>query len=146
MNSPTLVAFLLLAVTQAQTLRQAQTPRSTGAPVPYTIESNLPTQKVGVDDLILVSVVDCPELTGTFRVAANGTLPLPVFKQSMESELRRYLKVHLCKFRAWRDDGATRSQVAIYYESRRPRNARRDATRLGVAIFSEETSAAGLRS
>jgi polysaccharide biosynthesis/export protein len=79
MNPLALFAFLLVAVAQGQT------PRVPGQPASYTLESNLPTQKVGVDDLISVSVVDCPELTRTFRVAANGTLPLPLLEQPIKA-------------------------------------------------------------
>ena len=41
----------------------------------------MPTQRVGPDDLLTISVADCPELTRNFRVLGNGTLVLPLLKQ-----------------------------------------------------------------
>ncbi len=43
--------------------------------------SNLPLQKIGIDDLLGISVYDSPELTRTLRVAGNGTLNLPMLKR-----------------------------------------------------------------
>lgn len=79
MRPLTLLAFLLGAVAHAQL------PKTPSPPATYSVEGNLPTQKVGVDDLISVSVADCPELTRTFRVAADGTLPLPVLKEQIKA-------------------------------------------------------------
>src|ERR1700722_3754791 len=42
--------------------------------------SNLPTQPVGPDDLLALSVYDSPELTRTVRVDANGNIRLPMLK------------------------------------------------------------------
>lgn len=69
-----LALFLFPALLAAQTNPPLQ-------PGPRVFESNLPTQKIGVDDLISLSVADCPELTRTFRVSSDGTLPLPILKQ-----------------------------------------------------------------
>jgi len=76
--------FTLLA-SLLGTLAQAQTPKNLVSPSGYTVETALPTQKVGVDDLISVSVSDCPELTRTFRVAADGTLPLPLLEEKIKA-------------------------------------------------------------
>lgn len=43
-------------------------------------KANLPSQRLGVDDLIAVSVYDAPELTRTIRVEADGTIHLPLLK------------------------------------------------------------------
>jgi len=43
--------------------------------------SNLPQEQIGRDDLIGISVYDSPELTRTVRVAADGTIRLPMLKQ-----------------------------------------------------------------
>ena len=43
--------------------------------------SNLPTQPVGPDDLLAVSVYDSPELTRTVRVDAGGNIRLPMLKE-----------------------------------------------------------------
>lgn len=44
---------------------------------------NLPSQKLGIDDLVAVSVYDAPELTRTVRVEADGTIRLPMLKQGV---------------------------------------------------------------
>ena len=41
-------------------------------------KDNLPSQQLGVDDLVAVSVYDAPELTRTVRVEADGTIHLPL--------------------------------------------------------------------
>jgi len=46
--------------------------------------SNLPTQPVGPDDLLAVSVYDSPELTRTVRVDADGTIRLPMLKEAIQ--------------------------------------------------------------
>ena len=63
---------------------------------------NLPSQKLGVDDLIAVSVYDAPELTRTVRVEADGAIHLPMltngvkaaglFARDVESSLVEALK------------------------------------------------------
>ncbi len=42
--------------------------------------TNLPAQKLGVDDLVAVSVYDAPELTRTVRVESDGKIHLPLLK------------------------------------------------------------------
>lgn len=51
------------------------------SPSPSSPDANLPAQKVGPNDLLWISVADCPELTRNFRVSANGTLALPLLKE-----------------------------------------------------------------
>ena len=46
-------------------------------------KENLPSQKLGVDDLIAVSVYDAPELTRTARVEEDGTIHLPLLKDGV---------------------------------------------------------------
>ena len=48
-----------------------------------TGKANLPSQKLGVDDLVAVSVYDAPELTRTVRVETDGTIHLPLLKNGM---------------------------------------------------------------
>ncbi len=45
--------------------------------------ANLPAQKVAANDLIAVSVYDSPELTRTVRVAADGSIRLPMLKSPL---------------------------------------------------------------
>jgi polysaccharide export outer membrane protein len=52
---------------------------ATGSNLDYAY-SNLPTQPVGPDDLLALSVYDSPELTRTVRVDANGNIRLPMLK------------------------------------------------------------------
>ncbi|MDQ2711759.1 MAG: polysaccharide export protein [Acidobacteriota bacterium] len=47
------------------------------------IESNLPIEAVGPDDLLALSVADCADLTKTFRVSKDGRLTLPLLKQPL---------------------------------------------------------------
>ncbi len=46
---------------------------------------NLPSQKLGVDDLVAVSVYDAPELTRTVRVEADGTIHLPMLTDGVKA-------------------------------------------------------------
>ena len=47
--------------------------------------ANLPSQPVGPNDLIAVSVYDAPELSRTIRVGADGYFPLPMLKQRLKA-------------------------------------------------------------
>jgi polysaccharide export outer membrane protein len=46
---------------------------------------NLPSQKLGVDDLVAISVYDAPELTRTLRVEADGTIHPPMLKIGVQA-------------------------------------------------------------
>jgi polysaccharide export outer membrane protein len=48
--------------------------------------ANLPTQALGPNDLIAVSVYDAPELTRTVRIGADGLIRLPMLKQQIKAE------------------------------------------------------------
>jgi len=45
--------------------------------------TNLPAQKIGVDDLLLIRVYDSPDLTRTVRVSQDGTIRLPMLKATI---------------------------------------------------------------
>ena len=45
--------------------------------------SNLPIQKLGPEDLISIQVYDAPELTRSVRIAADGTIRLPMLKEKI---------------------------------------------------------------
>lgn len=49
-------------------------------------KANLPSQKLGVDDLVAVSVYDAPELTRTVRVEPDGTIHLPLLKNGIAAK------------------------------------------------------------
>ncbi len=46
---------------------------------------NLPSQRLGVDDLVAVSVYDAPELTRTVRVETDGAVHLPLLKEGVQA-------------------------------------------------------------
>ncbi|MGA3189703.1 MAG: polysaccharide biosynthesis/export family protein [Bryobacteraceae bacterium] len=46
---------------------------------------NLPSQKLGVDDLVGVHVYDAPELTCTLRVEGDGSIHLPLLKDGVQA-------------------------------------------------------------
>jgi polysaccharide biosynthesis/export protein len=48
--------------------------------------ANLPIQKLGPEDLISIQVYDAPELTRSVRIAANGTIRLPMLKEAIRVE------------------------------------------------------------
>lgn len=48
-------------------------------------KENLPSQKLGVDDLVAISVYDAPELTRTLRVEEDGTIHLPLLKDGVQA-------------------------------------------------------------
>src|SRR5437868_5354992 len=69
---------LLLSVVRLIALRGfAADEGSTGA------GGNLPAHKIGVDDMVAISVYDSPELTRSVRVSAEGQIHLPMMKQAI---------------------------------------------------------------
>lgn len=59
--------LLFLILTQVQTLE------------------NLPSQKLGIDDLVAISVYDSPEFTRTLRVEEDGMIHLPLLKDGVQA-------------------------------------------------------------
>jgi polysaccharide biosynthesis/export protein len=55
-------------------------------PVVQMQTDNLPTQKIGIDDLVGISVYDAPELTRTVRVNTDGTIRLPMLKARIKAD------------------------------------------------------------
>ena len=49
------------------------------------IGANLPTQTIGPDDLISLSVYDSPEFSRTVRVGPDGTIRLPMLKRKIQA-------------------------------------------------------------
>jgi polysaccharide export outer membrane protein len=45
--------------------------------------ANLPSQTLGIDDLVAVSVYDAPELTRTVRIEQDGTVHLPLLSEGV---------------------------------------------------------------
>jgi polysaccharide export outer membrane protein len=55
-------------------------------PMEEASKENLPSQKLGIDDLVAVSVYDAPELTRTVRVEADGAIHLPLLTNGVAAE------------------------------------------------------------
>src|SRR5437660_7508824 len=73
---------LLLFLTLCAPLVQSQvrgTPNAEAA-------INLPAQKIGPRDLLVVQVYGSPELSRSVRVGADGTLRMPMVKQRIKAE------------------------------------------------------------
>jgi polysaccharide export outer membrane protein len=75
------VCFLVLIGTVYA--QQSERALSTVPNLDYSY-SNLPTQPVGPDDLLALSVYDSPELTRTVRVDADGNIRLPMLKDPIQ--------------------------------------------------------------
>jgi polysaccharide biosynthesis/export protein len=71
-----LSALLTFSCVFAQPARRA---------IPEVLGANLPSQPVGPNDLIAVSVYDAPELSRTIRIGADGFLALPMVKQRIKA-------------------------------------------------------------
>jgi len=48
-------------------------------------KENLPAQKLGVDDLVAISVYDAPELTRSVRVEPDGSIHLPLLEDGIHA-------------------------------------------------------------
>ena len=70
-----LVAVCFLALAGTIYAQQAERANPTVPNLDYAY-SNLPTEPVGPDDLLALSVYDSPELTRTVRVDADGNIRL----------------------------------------------------------------------
>jgi polysaccharide biosynthesis/export protein len=70
-----LLFLLLLAPASAQTVATAP-----------TLPSNLPSQKIGPNDLLSVSVYGAPELTRTVRVSPEGVIRIPMLKTMIAAD------------------------------------------------------------
>lgn len=77
-----IVYFLLSLITVCGSAQE----RERIAPLIDANTANLPTQPIGPNDLLAVSVYGSPELTRTVRVSADGLIRLPMLKQSIKCE------------------------------------------------------------
>ena len=73
-----ILIFVLLSISAAL----AQTPQRATAP---DVGANLPSQPVGANDLIAVSVYDAPEFTRTVRIGSDGYFALPMLKERIKA-------------------------------------------------------------
>ena len=68
------------------TVASAQNPTPATPPAifaEYNPTTNLPMQPIGPEDLVALSVYDSPEFSRTVRVAADGTIRLPMLKSTI---------------------------------------------------------------
>jgi polysaccharide export outer membrane protein len=78
--------ILALAISASVSAQQQASVGHAGSGATSTGEgSNLPTEKIGRDDLIGITVYDAPELTRTVRVGSDGTIRLPMLKQHISA-------------------------------------------------------------
>ncbi len=64
---------------------QTPAPRPSSVPVYVAGSSSMPSQKIGVDDLIGIQVYDSPELTRNVAVGRDGTIRLPLLKKRIKA-------------------------------------------------------------
>jgi polysaccharide export outer membrane protein len=77
----TISVLAIVFANQLSSQTQTTSPRSNTEATSYSEGSNLPTEKLGKDDLIGITVYDAPELTRTVRVNSEGDIRLPMLKQ-----------------------------------------------------------------
>src|SRR5271154_4206199 len=82
-HSKTIIGLCWLVLAGSVYAQQTERPVSPISNFDYSY-SNLPTQPVGPDDLLALSVYDSPELTRTVRVDADGTIRLPMLKDPIQ--------------------------------------------------------------
>lgn len=85
MPSNSSLTILLFAALSPAWPAAAQTASTTPRAAAYTetAAGNLPAQKIGPNDLISISVYDSPEFTRQVRVAADGTIILPMMRHAI---------------------------------------------------------------
>jgi polysaccharide biosynthesis/export protein len=76
----TILLLLVSLVSQIRVTAQIRI-----SPMEDASKENLPSQRLGIDDLIGVSVYDAPELTRTVRVEADGTIHLPLLQSGVKA-------------------------------------------------------------
>jgi polysaccharide export outer membrane protein len=80
------VSFLIIAVASSASAQQQVNPNRIGTGATVLAEgANLPTEKIGKDDLIGITVYDAPELTRTVRVGSDGDIRLPMLRQHISA-------------------------------------------------------------
>jgi len=76
------ISLLAIAVASSVSAQQQANPSRAGSGATSLGEgANLPTEKIGKDDLIGITVYDAPELTRTVRVGSDGDIRLPMLRQ-----------------------------------------------------------------
>ena len=73
--------LLIVVVCCGLATAQQRTP----APMIDAGPANLPSQRLGANDLVAISVYDSPELTRTVRISSEGTLRLPMVTRRIQA-------------------------------------------------------------
>jgi polysaccharide export outer membrane protein len=78
-----IIAAVLLFIVSVGVVagQQTTTAPQAGLPAAVTDTSNLPSEQIGADDLIGITVYDAPELSRTVRVDQDGTIRLPMLQK-----------------------------------------------------------------
>jgi polysaccharide export outer membrane protein len=80
------ISLLAIAVASSASAQQQANPSRAGSGATSLGEgANLPTEKIGKDDLIGITVYDAPELTRTVRVGSDGDIRLPMLRQHISA-------------------------------------------------------------
>ena len=79
------LSFIISLLVAAASAQQQQPNPNRAISIPEA-GANLPTQSIGPNDLIAVSVYDAPELSRTIRVGADGFIRLPMLKQRIKAD------------------------------------------------------------
>src|SRR5580658_4226864 len=69
----------------ALSLASGQAPPQSQSLMGEVGKDNLPSQQLGIDDLVAVSVYDAPELTRTVRVDSDGAIHLPLLHNGVKA-------------------------------------------------------------
>lgn len=79
--------FVLLAFSTGASIlgQQLGSPGHTEGATTLNESTNLPIAKIGIDDLVGVTVYDAPELTRTVRVGSEGDIRLPMLRQRIRA-------------------------------------------------------------
>jgi polysaccharide export outer membrane protein len=79
------IALLNVLITGSALAQQPSTVHNTAGGSSFTEASNLPVERIGKNDLIGVTVYDCPELTRTVRVDSNAEIRLPMLRHAVHA-------------------------------------------------------------
>jgi polysaccharide biosynthesis/export protein len=72
---------------------------------PLEMAPNLPDQKIGPRDLIVLQVYDSPELSRTMRVGADGLIRLPMMKHQIQAEGLMPNELEAAVSKTFKDEG-----------------------------------------
>lgn len=80
-----LLGVLILGLAWPGARAQTQKPQSPSGPMADAGAANLPSQTIGRNDLLAISVYDAPEFTRTVRVSSEGHIRLPMIQEAIRA-------------------------------------------------------------